>query len=217
MTTTSAALLDHVAQRSSHPEEFAEIKAYASATSRGLNVVLAEAVDAPLLAKKRLQLEATIGRMAPELTSLVEHIELLLDASSGVSVPLPLAELLSSRPSHGSSRPLHELTVVGPADDLTLKLPPRVGLGAICLLSQAAALQAQPALRVSSRSDTLIDLQFLRRDELLAAEGPRLTSQIPVTHRIPPSFNVAKLVLCAFGGQFTQDEPAKFSLPAARD
>jgi hypothetical protein len=215
MTTTSATLLDYIAKGSPCPDELDPIRVYAIETSRALNAVLSDASSGALLAKRRLRLEATLAQMAPELTSLVEHLELLLFAAKGVAVSLPLAELLSSRPSHGSSRPLHDLLVVGPAEDAHIKLPPRVGLGALSLLSQATALQGAPALLVSTLESGRVELRYCRRDEVDASRGPQLNCQVPIALRITPSFSVARHVLCSFGAAFSKNEPAEFSLPAA--
>lgn len=211
-----ATLLRYVGAKRRLDRELAPLEAYATACTESLERALTDANRGALLAKKRLQLEASLRQLAPELGAVIEHIELLVDSVQGAGVVLPVSELLSSRPDHGSSRPVRELTVWGPAEEQCILLPPRVGLGAMSILA-ATSRGGTAAVLVSSEGASSPDPGRLRVSFLppgAEVGAPRrLACAIPAVTAIAPSRSVAEVVLSSFGAVFSPTDPVTFTLP----
>jgi len=167
--------------------------------------------DGALTAKKRLSLERQVRALTPELTRVVEHWELLLESVTGGGVTLPLSELLSSRPDHGSSRPLRRLLVFGAPLDVLVTLPPRAALGALSLLAELSRGQAPAALHVTREGESSVGLEFGAPEGNTAGS---LLCMIPYHAPVPPSREVAFWVLARIGAQPPQRAGERILLPA---
>lgn len=163
-----------------------------------------------LTAKKRLTLERHVRASTPELTRVVEHWELVLESITGGGVTLPLGELLSSRPDHGSSRPLRRLYIVGAPLDVQVTLPPRAALGALSLLAEVSRTHAAPALYVTREADGLLRLEFKAPP---AQTAGTLVCLIPFMGPLPPSREVAFWVLERIGARPSADGDDRVVLP----
>jgi len=155
-----------------------------------------------LTAKRRLTLERHVRSITPELTRVVEHWELVLESVTGGGVTLPLGELLSSRPDHGSSRPLRRLLVFGAPLEVLVTLPPRAALGAISLLAEVSRKEVAPALHVMREGAGLVSLEF--RPPAESAAGS-LVCMIPFHAPLPPSREIAHWVLARIGARPTRE------------
>jgi hypothetical protein len=164
----------------------------------------------PLSAKKRLALERQVRSITPELGRVVEHWELLVDSVTGGGVTLPLGELLSSRPDHGSSRPLRRLLVFGAPVDVLVTLPPRAALGALSLLAEVSRVVAAPAIYVAREAGDLLSLEFKAPP---AAGVGALVCMIPFVAPLPISREVALWVLVRIGARPFQAGDARIRLP----
>lgn len=174
-----------------------------------LESALAECVGT-LTAKKRLALERHVRTVTPELGRIVEHWELLVESVTGGGVTLPLGELLSSRPDHGSSRPLRRLLVFGAPVDVLVTLPPRAALGALSLLAETSRTTSAPALYVAREPGSLISLEFKPPQ---ASGSGSLTCMIPFHGPLPISREVALWVLVRIGALPFQAADARIRLP----
>ncbi len=208
------ALLRYVSARRKLGEELWPVEEFALRMTETLDNALDEASHGPLLARRRLKLESTVRRLAPELAALIEHIELLVESAHGEGVSLSLAELFSSRPAHSSSTPYRELVVVGPADELQVVLPPRVSLGAMSILAQTSVPGGAATLSVTRPSEDVAELLFLPRGSATKLGGSQQVCRIPGAAVIEPSLTVARLVLEGFGARFVQLSPTRLLLPA---
>src|SRR5690606_23256394 len=134
----------------------------------------------------------------PELTRVVEHWELVLESITGGGVTLPLGELLSSRPDHGSSRPLRRLYIVGAPLDVQVTLPPRAALGALSPIAVAGSTHAALALSVTRDAEGLLRLAFMSPP---AQTAGTLVCLIPFMGPLPPSREVAFWVIERIGAR----------------
>jgi len=163
-----------------------------------------------LTAKKRLALERHVRSLTPELGRIVEHWELILESVTGGGVTLPLGELLSSRPDHGSSRPLRRLLVFGAPLDVLVTLPPRAALGALSLLAEVSRVHASPALFVERETEGTLSLEF--KPPQAPATGS-LVCMIPFHAPVPPSREIAFWVLARIGARPTRGPEDRILLP----
>ena len=167
-------------------------------------------VQGTLTAKKRLALERHVRAVTPELTRVVEHWELVLESITGGGVTLPLGELLSSRPDHGSSRPLRRLFIIGAPLDVLVTLPPRAALAALSLLAEVSRTHSAPALYVTREADDLLSLEFKAPPAQTAGS---LVCMIPFMAPVPPSRDLAFWVLARIGAQPPEGAADRILLP----
>lgn len=180
--------------------------------SRGLLDQLERALgqgQGTLTAKKRLALERHVRAITPEVTRVVEHWELILESVTGGGVTLPLGELLSSRPDHGSARPLRRLLIFGAPLDVLVTLPPRAALGAFSLLAEVSRVHSAPALYVTRDGDRL-SLEFGAPADSTAGS---LVCMIPFHGPLPPSREIALWVLSRIGASPVLGAEDRIALP----
>ena len=134
-------LLEVVASRLPDRTAVDELIDYVAPRARELEHALAAAVDKPIGAKTRLQLESVVGRLSRELDAARALVDLLDDSVRGSAVRLELSELLreasKSEPA-ANSRPLAVRLEGQLEGDVTVN--PRV---AIALLGVGARLVSE--------------------------------------------------------------------------
>lgn len=178
--------------------ELKELEEYSTRTANELEQALSESAGGTFSAKKRLQLERRVLSLAPELSSLVEHLEILAEATWARGLSLPLSELLCSRPERGSDRPFLSLPVRGAATAVEVTVPPRMGLRALGVL---AGVHHRPhlglRLSVSASSVTLT----MSADQSDDGSKPEFYCHLPAIRPIPPSTAVAGALFRHYGGE----------------
>lgn len=207
----STALIRFVAATLGLNQELSDLEDYSSHTCNQLEEALRKSSPGTFNAKKRLGLERQVLSLAPELSALVEHLEMLAEATWAQGLSLPLAELLCSRPDRGSDRPFLVVPVVGSTSNVEVSVPARMGLRAFGVL---AGIHQDPDLILSiTLSGESVELTFCRKAEAPPTEEPAFRSQLPAIRPIPPSVDVARALLGHYGGTVS-DQGRRVVLPA---
>ena len=138
MRATVDALLARVAEREGMAEASRELSNYFAPRLVHLDQELAAAAHRPLSAKTRLGLEQVITRLSLELDTARGLLDLLVEAVSGRSVPVDLAELLQQSftgpPSGGSWKRDHiAATMSFVQADVEVELNPRIATALFAL------------------------------------------------------------------------------------
>ena len=152
------ALLGAVASRAGLSAACDALQAYFRPRLANLDEVLAAAGQRPLSAKSRLGLEQVITRVSLELDSARGLLDLLVEAVSGRSVPVDLAELVhqsfAGPPSGGSwHREQIVATVSFVQADVEVELDPRIATALFALGVELVAQGRQGAPHVQVDRD----------------------------------------------------------------
>lgn len=153
MRATVDGLLAAVASKPGLAEASGELQAYFAPRLTHLDQELAAAAHRPLTAKSRLALEQVITRLSLELDTARGLLDLLVEAVSGRSVPLDLAELLlqsfAGPPSGGSwNREQITGTMRIVQADVEVELNPRIATALFALGVELVAQRGPGALQV---------------------------------------------------------------------
>ena len=158
MRGTVDGLLGAVAARAGLSAASHALQAYFAPRLAHLDEVLAAATQRPLSAKSRLGLEQVITRLSLELDSARGLLDLLVEAVSGRSVPVDLAELVhqsfAGPPSGGSwNREQIVATVSFVEADVEVELNPRIATALFALGVELVAEGRQGAPHVQVDRD----------------------------------------------------------------
>ena len=148
MRVTVDGLLNAVAARAGLAEASAALQSYFAPRLLHLDEELAAAAHRPLSAKSRLGLEQVITRLSLELDTARGLLDLLVEAVSGRSVPVDLAELVQQSfagpPSGGSWNREHIVaTMCVVQADVEVELNPRIATALVALGVELVARAGQ--------------------------------------------------------------------------
>jgi hypothetical protein len=153
LRATVDGLLAAVAARAGLAQASAALQAYFAPRLAHLDEELAAAAQRPLSAKSRLALEQVITRSSLELDTARGLLDLLVEAVSGRSVPVDLAELVhqsfAGPPSGGSWNREHIVATVNFVQaDVEVELNPRIATALFALGVEMVAQGARDAPHV---------------------------------------------------------------------
>lgn len=153
MRVTVDGLLRGVAEKPGLAEASQALQRYFAPRLGHLDEELAAAAHRPLSAKSRIALEQVITRLSLELDTARGLLDLLVEAVSGRSVPVDLAELLQQSfagpPSGGSwNRVQIAATMSFVQADVEVELNPRIATALFALGVELVALEGSGTPRV---------------------------------------------------------------------
>jgi hypothetical protein len=153
MRVTVDGLLRGVAEKPGLAEASQALQRYFAPRLGHLDEELAAAAHRPLSAKSRIALEQVITRLSLELDTARGLLDLLVEAVSGRSVPVDLAELLQQSfagpPSGGSWNRLQiAATMSFVQADVEVELNPRIATALFALGVELVALEGSGTPRV---------------------------------------------------------------------
>jgi hypothetical protein len=213
MRATVDGLLTAVASKPGLGDASRELQAYFAPRLAHLDQELAAAAHRPLSAKSRLALEQVITRLSLELDTARGLLDLLVEAVSGRSVPLDLAELLlqsfAGPPSGGSwNRELLTGTMSFVQADVEVELNPRIATALFALGLELVAQRGPGALHVIVDRDSAGQhcVNIERRALGSSAVGDDLS--LVARGVIEPTLSCLRAVAGIAGVSLTWDEQA---------